>query len=129
MKIIPAGHILEITSWENDGDNYRTKVISPIALNTAMAYIEICKLFDSKHTHELGNYGNAAWTEEVDADLTTKVSAILKKANLPFDELDCEDLVYDLIGNWCDGEYYRVFEEAKLFYNPEEIRIQEIDVA
>ena len=46
--LIPAGYRVEVTSWENDGDNYNTKSISGIKSESAVKFIvEICKLHKS----------------------------------------------------------------------------------
>lgn len=53
--MIKAGFMLEITSWENDADNYNTIQISGLTKEKAQLYINIIKLFGSQSRNGFGN--------------------------------------------------------------------------
>lgn len=46
-SIIPKGYMVKITSWENDGDDYRTVVSSGLTLEQAHFLKELAEKFDS----------------------------------------------------------------------------------
>lgn len=45
MAVIKAGYRLTVTSWENDADNYATKVIDGLTIERARVCVAYCKLF------------------------------------------------------------------------------------
>lgn len=47
MAIIKAGYRLTVTSWENDADNYATKVIDGLTFERARICAAYCELFNS----------------------------------------------------------------------------------
>jgi hypothetical protein len=41
MKTIPAGYQVSVTSWENDGDNYRTETIPGLSKEGAQFLVDL----------------------------------------------------------------------------------------
>jgi len=64
--MIPKGIKLDITSWENDGDHYRTISIQGLSEESAKFYVEFANLFTSVLTMKAKTYGNAYDRSEVD---------------------------------------------------------------
>lgn len=62
---IPAGYQIQITSWENDADNYNTKILSGLTKEDAKFYIEFAKLFKTPYHDEGGLAANASDYEDV----------------------------------------------------------------
>ena len=136
MKNIEAGYLVKITTWENDADNYNTTEFSGLTKDQAQLIIDIASLFSS-NGRGIG-YGNCEIEEENEA-LYTEIDKIISTFTdgggiLPdaWAEADSEwiekyysnrydDPVYDLIGIWNEGEYYRVFELFEVFFVPQAI--------
>lgn len=64
-KVINKGYTLEVVSWENDGDNYRTKSVTFDDLECAKATKHMCEnLFISNHDDKtIGNKMEDEWRE------------------------------------------------------------------
>ena len=115
---IKPGFLLRITSWENDGDNYKTVSLDGLTLELVRFYVEFCKLFRSVNSSP-GLFGN----KEIDRDdqLQDVVHQLALKYNIydvhQFPEdMDWSDFQYDIIGRSNCGDYYRVFDSAEVFY-------------
>lgn len=58
MKELKAGLCIEITSWENDADDYRTIQIDGLTLADVKFYTELCSYFKSCHSGPRPGLGN-----------------------------------------------------------------------
>lgn len=56
--IVKEGYTLEVVSWENDGDNYKTKSYTDESLDKIKALVRLCEMSSSESTHK-GGMGNA----------------------------------------------------------------------
>jgi hypothetical protein len=56
--VAKEGYTLEVVSWENDGDNYKTKTYSDESLDKIKALQKLCEMSSSETTHK-GGLGNA----------------------------------------------------------------------
>lgn len=144
MKDIKPGYMIKITTWENDGDNYNTVSKEGLTADEARFYWEVAHLFTSKNyrQEEAVTYGNAdvgTVREEVNDSIGLIAQRFREKGlGIPKD-WDIEayedkewlekygddfysDSLYDIVGIWCEGEYYRVFESAEVFLIPEAIK-------
>lgn len=66
-KVISKGYTVEVTSWENDGDNYRTKTCTYETLEEASAVKHMCdNLFQACYDEE--TVGNKMWDEMDECD-------------------------------------------------------------
>lgn len=53
-QYVPAGFSISVTSWENDGDDYRTETIHGLTKNEVNDWIKVLSLF-SHAVDDLGN--------------------------------------------------------------------------
>jgi hypothetical protein len=128
MADVPAGYILKITTWENDGDNYKTSEITGLSKEDVPLYLHLVSLFKSRHGGSPKGIGNSSVLSS--ENLAEKIFDHFESASLPLpsalrkgeDETDNEfryrldEEIFELIGVWMEGEYYRVFERAKIFF-------------
>lgn len=82
QKSIKAGYRVHVTTWENDGDNYKTKTVEGLTENETHFLVEFCKLFYSGNQQD-GCYGNLCHGEVCKHALVKDVVKIAKK--LPVD--------------------------------------------
>ena len=132
-KVISKGYTLEVVSWENDGDDYRTKSVTVDTIEEAKGIYNMCMtLFKSCNKGE-GCIGNSPHYN------TLKITPIIISYFKEHPELyldkpitDDEDLINlcrvyacTLLGG---GEYYeyRVCESCTCYYSPEDIYLEEI---
>lgn len=60
------GYLIRITSWENDGDAYRTEEVNVDSEAEAKQIVEFARLFESKSRRgKIGNIYDRAYTEVV----------------------------------------------------------------
>lgn len=140
---INKGYQLHITAWENDGDNYKTKVISGLSKEDTKFYIQLASLFTSRNSGNPKGFGNGGITECGDKyhnscmeDVVEAISRVVadnpnasKEITNPYISEDFDEvyeyLVEDLLGyteQYCDEEYFcRVFESFKVYYFPEDV--------
>lgn len=136
MLYRPAGYYLNVTTWENDGDNYRTVSAHYTSEADVRGAIEICKLFRSKNSHPNPGIGNATqndFSEIIDGlyDFIKKNPGVLTVTaeEIEDDEGDGTLLVYRLLGSIpklglvgdFDWFYTRVFERFTVEYFPEDV--------
>ena len=116
MENIKAGYMVCVTTWENDADNYKTKIRSGLTKAQALAVEKFCRFFISNERNNC-TFGNK---ETVDYE-------VIKETMDPDDIVllsqigSLEGLHSRLIGQWADGYYSRVFESIKFFYFPEDV--------
>lgn len=119
--VIEKGYTIEVTSWENDGDNYNTESITVETLEEARKIYRVCnELFKSCNNGE-GGIGNS-----MGGECEEVIEEYIKnnpELNLTEDEIS--DLSYDLMGS---SEYYdfRVCESVSVTYSPGDIYLEEI---
>lgn len=131
MKI-KAGYKIEVTSWENDGDNYSTKSKEGLTKEQTQLYFDICNLMS-------GDFGNMydPYESETEA-LNAAASVILLKhidvtsllyPNTDFTDLEeCNeifsDIHYELFGG---SEFYtRQLESMSVTYVPYELVLEDV---
>lgn len=100
---IKLGWMLQVTSWENDGDSYNTKTLDGLTEDEVSAKVAMCKVL-----HSLGQESRDANTVE---EIASKLSLL---------EDEVEDGIYELTGfsEAAGGEYLRVCESWKVYYIP-----------
>ena len=135
MNNIEAGYLVKITTWENDADNYNTIDISGLTKDQARLIVEIVSLFESDGRGS--EYGNAEIedSEGLFEEIDKIISSFSGTGGVLPAGLDDPDpewvkenylnrydyLIYNLIGTWNNGEYYRVLDSIEVFYVPEPI--------
>ena len=136
-KTIPAGYQIQVTSWENDADNYNTEIISGLDLQTAQFFIELGQLFAKSHHEKGGIAGNSYEEGDVKWDLLIPAfRALLDKypgvldtyweTDSPVAEQNEDDIRYSISEAASEvlsyGEFYfRKFDSYKAFYFPEPV--------
>lgn len=145
--LFSKGYHLEVTSWENDGDNYKT-VTEFCGDNEADAktLLKFCKEFWSSHHSgkEIG-IGNMMEYDYEEAgkkaqDYLRNNKDVLEALNRFYKKtinVEDEDEVYDLIiadfnGNlFGNSEYYvaRVFDRARIIHSPEDTYVEVVGSA
>ena len=79
MNTIKPGYMIQITSWENDADAYRTIVKDGLSVTVAKFFIEFAELFKKSH-HSGGLAANAYNSNDVKwPELTAAVRALFVK--------------------------------------------------
>ena len=135
--IIKKGYHLDITSWENDGDSYRTERIVVENRDMAKLSLEACKMFSSRNCSSkgLGNsnitysnkgleFGRVVFSEAIESN--KPLYDLMIKHSIDQDTI--YDIVCEAIGSWDDGCSIRVFERAECFYVPEDIEFKNIKI-
>jgi hypothetical protein len=152
-RVISKGYTISVTSWENDGDNYKTKSMVIESEDEAKAVVEMCKTIFKSCNNGDGGIGNtmdddASSVKELIAEFMLKHPVLIKDflKNNPelnnisdiesaieeMDEDTMDDLVdicmeynYNLMGG---SEYYysRVCEKVEVTYSDTDIFAQEV---
>lgn len=127
--MIKAGFMLEITSWENDADNYKTIQISGLTKEKCQLYINIIKLFKCNHYSNDNNFGNLY--AEYDSPVVGKASDAVVALLVNFDEIDgvnerehaleeIADYMTQFLG--CGKNYvFRAYDSHKVYFVPTDI--------
>jgi hypothetical protein len=138
FKLASKGYTLHITSWENDGDDYKTKTYTVDTLEEAKNISHLChNLFKSQNSSE-GHIGNSVSDRRGEMeDVAESIISYMEENPHFLPELDREDheglvqhildINTKLLGN---SEFYicRVFHKLTITYSPEDIFVQEINL-
>lgn len=137
-KVISKGYTLEVTSWENDGDNYNTIFKTVDSKELAEALYKMCKILFASKNNGGGGIGNSCdLTEKLKDKIMSFIEAnpilvnSLKDENESFDDMDeddkkdvycdiCSHWIYELLGG---SEYYycRVASKIDVTYSDKDI--------
>lgn len=126
MTYLKAGITVVVTSWENDADNYRDKFLTGLSKECALAVGNFCNLFSSRNNQKRPGLGNSAMTQLDFDDIAKSLSESDLKVLTDSVNFTLVDLFYELVGDWCEGEYSRVVENVKYLNVPfdiEEIKL------
>jgi len=136
-KVVSKGYTLKVTSWENDGDNYRTKFIHSESKEEIEALCRICDLASRKITHTPGGIGNEMDEEKVTriaVDFFEKDENKFSLTHVKDQSKLSDDEYFDLLTDYTQllfgsSEYYicRVCEEYTVTYSPEDIYVDLIE--
>jgi hypothetical protein len=80
-KVVGKGYTLEVVSWENDGDNYRTKSMTFDSIEEAQAVKHMCEKLFSCNSEEDGGIGNLMDDDDEEAK-NIIVSYLIKSPDL-----------------------------------------------
>jgi hypothetical protein len=125
---IPKGYRITVVSWENDADNYNTKVESGLTKEEVAFKIDLCKAL--KHD---GGVGNMYQPSDSELEFARQIlKAVLVKHSEadegdPTDEAadTAFDYLYDL--GLSGGEFFtRVCESYKVEFVPTDIYIEDV---
>jgi len=130
------GYLLEVKSWENDGDNYKTNYMIVESKEEAASIVHMCKnLFTSvnSNTTGIGNTEEDYQKEEVKKRIlkyfTINKNVLPKQNMLTNEEIIDACMTYNrtLLG-YTEDYYSRVFESVKVYYIPKQVKIEEIQL-
>lgn len=134
VKAIKKGYTLKVKSWENDGDNYRTKYYTVPTEKEAKVIVKMCKELLVSND---GGIGNMLDSEDVEAQyLVSEWVEGNPDIFIGFDDYEMWDdaetydyiieLKNELVGY---SEYYisRVVESVQVTYSPEDIYVEEVN--
>lgn len=137
MSTIPKGYQLHVTSWENDGDNYKTEVLSGIQdLNDVKFLVSVAKdlggglLGNTEVPDETidfvvrNNMCLHSISDEMRGRLTVGEDYTLEERV----DIYYDSLITDLLGWPCEYEsmvgdcrFCRMYESHKIYFIPEDI--------
>jgi len=129
QDIVP-GYRVQVTTWENDCDNYNTEAIDGLDENDVRFVLHVCKLFDRHQSNSLGNEDlhGEAFVLALQVHLTN-FEGTIPEDWIPDKDLDDEEIQYfygdmlSLIGiNSTEYGYWRVFDDAQVYLVPQPIQ-------
>ena len=147
-QTIPKGYVIEIETWENDGDNYKTQTIFGVEEQEIQQYKYILELFQGSHCNNRNKCGNSEWdvvkdlviahiesgvkSGQLTPEFINKTLCIKNLENLVDDdngqefELMCS--LQELLGDPVeyDSDFMRVVSWVKLYIIEEEIQIPNV---
>jgi len=119
---LKKGYTIEVVSWENDGDNYRTKRKTIELKEDALIIYKICKELFMDGCNNQASIGNS-----MDGEANSIISEYIEKnPELLLTKDKINNLGYELMGG---SEYYdfRVCESVEIVYSPEDILLEIIN--
>ena len=90
--MIPKGYQLQVSTWENDLDNYHTQILSGLTKENVLFYIELANKFSRDDTKKNG-YGNSYVGTKTLIDIVKEL--IDKHPNITKDLMDDWVEVYE----------------------------------
>lgn len=142
QTIIPAGYRITVVSWENDGDNYNTKVSEGWTKEEVAFLVPFIKVVtahlgneydpDDEQKDEVADIVEALVEKNPAIHLSERLKDYFRlateeeKEDEYYSRLDgSSELLYDFVGG---SEYYwtRVCESIKVEYIPNEIILQDV---
>lgn len=132
------GYTVEVTSWENDADHYRTKTFKANSKEEALEIKDICEtLFKSYHSADKGISNDCKDSlsnkdEEIILEFMEQCPELMKRFSEGREKLTDEDIVdafcdlsWELMGG---SEWYtfRVCEKCEIECVPEDIYVEVI---
>lgn len=140
-KVISKGYTVSVTSWENDGDNYRTESIVVQSKDEAKVISEMCKTIFKSCNNGDGGIGNMMDDEgdmayevilgylEENPEIKATIIACNPKAKLNDDERIVDFIMekynYGLMGG-SECYYSRVCESVDVTYSDKDVFSQEV---
>jgi len=120
------GYMIEVVSWEDDGDNYQTNKLSGLNENDVDFYKELLPLFYCKSNNSdcFGNCYEESDLRDIEETLDILTNLIIKyypNFNKFYSDYDFSDSIHTIKYEFLDkvlgsGEFYfRVFEAMKIY--------------
>ena len=86
-QTIPKGYVIEIETWENDGDNYKTQTVFGVEEQEIQQYKYILELFHGSHCNNRNKCGNSEW-DVVKHLVIAHIASGVKSGQLTYEFLD-----------------------------------------
>ena len=115
--VIPAGYLVKVTTWENDGDDYDTCLVSGLTEQEKDFLVYIIPLFKSAHVFpgEVAGYGNEDATFALMAGVVEIAEANGTQAQVQrFFNMSCEEII-EYIDDDCEDAIDDFMQEAQAF--------------
>lgn len=128
--IINAGYRVHVTSWENDADNYQTKIVDGLSEPEVNFVVKLCKLHYSQNRFSecFGNMyePSKGEIEEYKEAIGSLLDEFVNDIRIDYQSFDAvSGLLYELGLN--DTEFYtRVFESIVIEFIPEKIILEDV---
>jgi hypothetical protein len=135
--LMPKGlYEMRVTTWENDADDYMTKVIDNLTEADVVFYRDLCRKFYSRNKRPVPGYGNQEHSDQFYGELMDEmfaahpnISAETKHFWLQHDDIEmsvsdrgngyADTLIHTVLGwsemGWGDGTFARVFDKFEVF--------------
>jgi hypothetical protein len=129
--ILPKGYTLSVTSWENDGDYYRTTDYTVYSKDIAKEILDFCNLCKSGSNNKtkVGN-GYTHGRQDLIVEFFKQHQLLSEYLEIDVNDKDSimdafYELTYDLFGS---SEYYdcRAFSNATVTYSPVDVFAEKI---
>ena len=145
-KVISKGYTIEVTSWENDGDNYNTKHFTVDTIELAKSLYKLCTTVFVSSNNRKGGIGNLS-EDSASSAKSIIMKFMIKHPNLYLgedtpptdynededDEDDDENPLVQSCMEWnfrlmgCSEYYYsRVMHKCSVTYSPVDVFLEEI---
>lgn len=138
-KTIPKGYQITFKTWENDADNYNTKVVEGLTEEQAKMFVEIAELHYSQHGYHSKGFGNMY--EPCDKEIEEYKQAIEIVALKHFEVLKeyfgegltiedvfewiTQNITYEIGLSGTSEFYTRVLDSYSVVYVPEDVQLLE----
>lgn len=128
---IPAGYMLQVRTWENDGDNYNTNTLYGLNEAEVRFYLDLCDYFNDKGNDYLKVNEVLKFCEErFHLHKFFFSRKYLETWQLVFKEWSLDDELREFLGNpsehyWSGNEnedFFRTVEDVKVYYVPEDLK-------
>ena len=127
---IPAGYKIEVTTWENDGDDYHTTHIAGLGLDEVRLLVKLAELVYSHNRLGERSYGNIYEpTEEQCDDLDRAIQTTFDKYNtqsITWSVDRCCDKLVDLHLMGCSEFHTRVLSKIVVEHYPVALHIEDV---
>lgn len=124
--LFKKGYTLEVVSWENDGDNYKTKYYTVDTKEKALGIKHMCdNLFQSDTG--VGNSFDDENPEETIKEYFEEHPFLVNANNLDNLYDYTSDLAYELMGG-SECYMFRVCEKCTILYSDKDIELEIIEV-
>lgn len=144
-KVVQKGYTLEVISWENDGNNYRTIYHTVNTLEEAKKLYKVCtELFISENNQKIKGVGNSMDHEGISTiiefvknnkELFVDLEVNVEEIDVEDEESDDIEELYDyfqdiswkLMGGSEDYDF-RVCESVIVTHSHEDITVEVIEI-
>lgn len=116
--LIRQGYIVTVKTWENDGDNYKTEQFHGLTLGEATAIVNMAKDYTADR-YPQGGCDDAPEYGTIGTEINKQYcegNFINADKSAYSDQFWLDDMIFEVVGTWCDGEYLRTVEEVDIGY-------------
>lgn len=115
--MIKQGYMVQITSWENDGDCYNTKTFDGLSQMQTISLVAFCE-FLQEYGSEQPSASDIDFSKFVQFNDYAGFSGWDSEASQEY----FEELAYEVVGCGYETEYLRVLESYKVYNVPADMQ-------